>query len=125
MSDGAAVLDSIRRLAAQDPPTFRKLVVDVLCTLAEVNQNAYEYVISGIMSRELELAGFLVALEETKHALDLGFPDRARERLSAISFWLHSVEYLGSQKRLEFLLAEEERLGLTPAPWDHPRSYLM
>jgi hypothetical protein len=122
--DAAAVLDSIQRLAAQDPATFRKLVVEVLCTLAEVNRNAYEYLISGIMAREMEMAGFLVALEEAKQALASGFPDRASERLSVASLWLNSVEYLGSRKRLEFLVAEEQRLGLTLGP-EALRLYVM
>ncbi|MGH9546638.1 MAG: hypothetical protein ACRD23_15630 [Terriglobales bacterium] len=116
----SAILESIHSLARQNPEAFGELVVKILCKLAEWDRGAYEYLMSGVVSRELRAAGLLVALEQAKQALSQGHADRVEERVSAIEGWVHAIEYLGSQERLELLLAQEQKPGAAS-----PQTYLM
>jgi hypothetical protein len=105
----SAILESIRLLSKQEPAVFGQLVVEILCKLAELDRDAYEYLMSGVVSRELHAAGMRVALAQAKQALSLGNADRAEERLGAIEAWLHTIEYLGSRERLDILLTGEQK----------------
>jgi hypothetical protein len=106
----SAILESIRSLSEQNPGAFGQLVVELLCKLAEMDHDAYEYLMSGVVSRELHAAGMRVALAQAKQALSLGNTNRAEERLGAIEAWLHTVEYLGSRERLDILLTGEQKI---------------
>jgi hypothetical protein len=103
-----AILEAVQSLATANPEAFGKLVVEILCKLAELDRDAYEYLIGGMISRELCAAGLQVALEQAKQALSLGNTGRVEERISAIEDWLRAVETLGSRERFELLLAEEQ-----------------
>jgi hypothetical protein len=111
----STILESIQSLARQNPEAFGALVIEILCKLAEWDRDAYEYLMSGVISRELRAAGLTVALEQAKQAFLLGNTDRAEERLSAIEGWLRTLEYLGARERLELLLAQEQKIGATSA----------
>jgi hypothetical protein len=111
----STILESIQSLARQNPEAFGALVIEILCKLAEWDRDAYEYLMSGVILRELCAAGLTVALEQAKQALLLGNTDRAEERLSAIEGWLRTLEYLNSRERLELLLAQEQKTGATSA----------
>lgn len=103
-----AILESIQLLAAQNPEAFGKVVVEILCELAEVDRDAYEYLVGGMISREQRSAGLKVALEQARQALVLGHADRVEERITAIEGWIRAVEYLASRERLELLSAGEQ-----------------
>jgi hypothetical protein len=62
-------------LAAQNPEVFGRLVVEILCRLADLDRDAYEFLVGGMVSRELCGAGLLVALEQARQALALGKTD--------------------------------------------------
>jgi len=47
------ILESIQSLATQDPEAFGELVVRIFCKLAEWDRATYEYLIGGMISREL------------------------------------------------------------------------
>jgi hypothetical protein len=104
----SAILESVQSLARQNPEAFGKLVVQILCTLADLDRDAYDFLVGGMFSRELRAAGLNVALEQAKQALSLGRSDRVEERLSAIETWVRSAEYLGSRERLELLTVDEQ-----------------
>jgi len=116
----SAILESIQALARQNPEAFGKLVVQTLCTLADLDRDAYDFLVGGMFSRELRAAGLKVALEQAKQALSLGRSDRVEERLSAIEGWVRSAEYLGSRERLELLAADEQE-----SPPSSTHTYLM
>jgi len=100
----SAILDSAERLAFEDAEAFGRLVVEILCKLAEFDREAYEFFVGGMIAREMQAAGLLVALEQVKQALASGDVHYAAERVSAIEGWVRRVEYLGStEKRLEIL----------------------
>ena len=117
---GSAILESIQSLAAQNPEAFGELTTTILCKLAELDRDAYEYLMNRVISQELCAAGLKVALEQAKQALSLGDTDRVVERVNAIEGWLCTMEYLGSRERLELLLTQERKLVATP-----PQTYLM
>jgi hypothetical protein len=83
-NSASEILESVQSLAMQDPEAFGELFVKVLCKMAEWDRATYEYLIGGVISRELCSAGLNVALEQAKQALLLGNTDRAEERLRAI-----------------------------------------
>jgi len=112
----SGILDSVHLLATESPEAFGKLVVEILCKLAEVDRDAYEYLVGGMISREQCSAGLKVALEQAKQALTLGHTDRVEERISAIEDWIRAVEYLGSQGRLELPPDDEQDSSPTNAP---------
>jgi hypothetical protein len=101
-----AILDSAKRLALHDPDAFGKFVVEILCQLAELDRDAYDYLLGGMISRELLAAGLLVALEQAKQALASGDALRVVERVNAIESWVRTIEHLGSRERVEALMAE-------------------
>jgi len=107
----SAILESVQLLAAQDPEAFGELVVEILCKLAELDCDAYEFLVGGMVSRELQGAGFVVALEQAKRSLALGNPGQAAERMNAMGLWVRSIEDLGSRERLGFLPAEKPKGG--------------
>lgn len=109
----SAILDFVQSLAPQDGEAFGRFIVAILCKLAELDRDVYEYFLSGVVSRELLAAGLLVALEQVKQALASGDDNRALERVNAIEGWVRTIEYQGSQERLELLLAEEPKGALT------------
>ena len=119
----SAILDFIQPLATQNPEAFGRFIVAILCKLAELDRDAYEYFLSGMVSRELLAAGVLVALEQVKQALASGDINGALERVNAIEGWVRLVEYQGSQERLEHLLAENEKA--TPKTAGYPHAYVM
>ena len=112
-NSASEILESIQSLAVHNPEAFGELFVKILFKMAEWDRAAYEYLIGGVISRELCSAGMNVALDQAKQALLLGNTDRAEERLSAIECWLRTLEYLGSPERLELLLAQEQKTGAT------------
>lgn len=99
------ILESVELLATKDPEAFGELVVKILCKLAELDRDTYEYLMGVMISRELRAAGLKVALEQAKQSLSLGHKDLIAERLSAIEGWACMVEYLGSRQRSARLLA--------------------
>src|SRR5713226_8386996 len=104
----SAILESVHLLATWNPEAFGSLVVEMLCKLAELDRDAYEYLVGGMISREQRSAGLKVAVEQAKQALTLGHTDRVEERISAIEAWICAVEYLGSQGRLELPPDDEQ-----------------
>jgi len=102
----SGILEFVQVLATQDPEAFGQLVVEILCRLADLDRDAYEFLVGGMVSKELCGAGLLVALEQAKQALALGKVDQAAERVNAIDVWVRSVEDLGSRERLDLLPAE-------------------
>jgi hypothetical protein len=94
-------------LATENPEAFGNLVVEMLCKLAELDRDAYEYLVGGMISREQRSAGLKVALEQAKQALTLGHTDRVEERISAIEAWICAIEWLGSRRTVELASAEE------------------
>ena len=103
----SAILESVHLLATENPEAFGKLVVEILCTLAELDRDAYEHLVGGMISREQRSAGLKVALEQAKQALTLGHTDRVEERISAIEAWICAIEWLGSRRTVELASAEE------------------
>lgn len=116
----SAILEPIQRLTTQNPEAFGELVVQILCKFAELDREAYEYLMAGVISQELRAAGLLVALEQVKQALASGNIDGVRERVTAIEGWVRRIEYLGSRERLDLLLAQEQKPGATS-----PQTYIM
>jgi hypothetical protein len=114
------ILESIELLATQDPEAFGEIVVKILCKLAELERDTYEYLMGVMISRELRAAGLKVALEQAKQSLSLGHRDLIAERLSAIEGWACMVEYLGSRERLARLLAPGQQSAAVP-----PQAHIM
>jgi hypothetical protein len=56
------ILESVELLATQDPEAFGELVVKILCKLAELDRDTYEYLMGVMISREPRAAGLKVAL---------------------------------------------------------------
>jgi hypothetical protein len=56
------ILESVELLATQDPEAFGELVVKILCKLAELDRDTYEYLMGVMISRELRAAGLKVTL---------------------------------------------------------------
>jgi hypothetical protein len=119
----SVILDFVQPLATQNPEAFGRFVVAILCKLAEMDRGAYEYFLSGMVSRELLAAGLLVALEQAKQALSSGEINRALERVNAIEGWVHTIEYQGSRENLERLQAEDQEAAL--AVVGSPPTYVM
>ena len=122
-SSFSAILDFVQSLAKHDGEAFARFIVAILCKLEELDRDAYEHFLSGVVSRELVSAGLLVVLEQAKQALASGDINRAVERVNAIEGWMRLVEYQGSQERLERLLAEEEKAA--PKSAGSPHAYVM
>ena len=122
-SSFSAILDFVQSLAKHDGEAFARFIVAILCKMAELDRDAYEHFLSGVVSRELLGAGLSVALEQAKQALASGDINRALERVNAIEGWMRLVEYEGSQERLERLLAEDEKTALKAAGSSH--AYVM
>lgn len=114
------ILESIQLLATQDPEAFGELVVKILCKLAELDRETYEYLMGVMISRELRAAGLKVALEQAKQSLSLGHKDLVAERLSVIEGWACMVEYLGSREKLVRLLAPGQQSAEVP-----PQTHIM
>ncbi len=96
------------------------MVFEALSKLAELDRDAYEYLMGGVISQELRAAGLLVALEQVKQALASGNIDHVAERVTAIEGWVRTIEYLGLRERLELLLAQEQKPVATS-----PQTYIM
>ena len=105
-----AILDSIQRLAKQDPEAFGELFVRVTVTLSQVDRAAYDWVMAGMIHRTSEEWGVTYALGEVKQKLASGDVQGAIGALKLIETWAIGIEHLASgealleQKRIEYVM---------------------
>ena len=95
-----AIMDSIQRLAKQDPEAFGTLFVQVTLKLSQVDRGAYDWFMAGMIVRTSEAYGVTPALTEVKQKLEANDIQGAIGALKPIESWADVMEHLASGEAL-------------------------